>query len=157
MRTSTTIPAVMTYLFERLGQRLNSDISPEMLVTYGHPAPPMDATPDILCLGFTGIPGEPVIENVRQRQQAATSPDRETYELTCLASSYRGNETDLKVVTDSAFAIVDSVTAFLAQDHTMGGLVMRSRVMTDAVAPEQTEEGAIATIRFVIQIDAFTG
>lgn len=151
MRSQSLIPDVLDYLVTRL-----SELLPDVLVTDGPPIPPQDTEPDVLCVGFTGELGEPAIENTRARQQAAVSPDRETFEITNIASSWYGNDTGMKAVRDGAFAILNSVNAFIMNDHTLGNRVMRSRLMTDLVAEEQTEQGAVVTIRFVIQIDAFT-
>lgn len=130
---------------------------PDVQVTDGQPIPPEDHAPELLCIGFSGTLGEPAVENVRNRQQVATQPDRETYEVTCIASSWRGNDMDPQMVRDAAFGIIDLLATLLAKDHTLGGLVMRSRLMTDVMAQEQTADGAVCTIRFVVQLDAFTG
>lgn len=151
MKTATTIPQCIDYIYLRMYQSL-SDVH----VTDGQPPPPEDAEPLLLCIGFTGQLGEPSVENSRNRQQADTKPDRETYEVTCIASAWLGSDTSAKQVRDAAFGIVNSVGDFLAKDQTLGGLVMRSRLLTDALAQEQTTMGAVATVRFVIQIDAFT-
>jgi len=150
-RAVSTIPLVLDYLVSRCTSNM-----PNVKVTDGQPKPPEDAEPDLLCIGFTGTLGEPAVENSRSKQQAATSPDRETYEVTCLASSWKGNETDASDVRDAAFEILYQVARIVAQDQTLGGLVMRARILTDLLAQEQTTMGAVATIRFVLQIDAFT-
>lgn len=151
MRSQSLVPDVLDYLVERLTDQL-----PNVLVTDGTPKPPQDQEPDLLCIGFTGELGEPAIENVRYRQQLTTSPDRETFEISNIASSWYGNDTDVKAVRDGAYNILNGVNDFLMKDQTLGQRVMRSRLMTDVVSQEQTQKGAVVTIRFVIQIDAFT-
>lgn len=151
MRSQSVIPEVLDYMVTRL-----TELLPEVQVTDGPPIPPQDNEPDLLCIGFTGELGEPAIENTRARQQVATHPDRETFEITNIASSWYGNDTDTKIVRDGAFTLLNAVNDFIMGDHTLGNRVMRSRLMTDLVAEEQTEKGAVVTIRFVIQIDAFT-
>jgi len=151
MRSQSLIPDVLDYLVARLTESM-----PNVLVTDGMPKPPQDQEPDLLCIGFTGEMGEPAIENTRNRQQVATHPDRETFEIANIASSWYGNDTDIKPVRDGAYRILNGVNDFLMKDQTLGQRVMRSRLMTDVVAQEQTQKGAVVTIRFVIQIDAYT-
>lgn len=152
MKTASTIPGVLNYLVARC-----VGLMPDVKVTDGQPQPPEDSEPDLLCIGFTGTVGEPAVENTRSRQQMDTRPDRETFEITCLSSSWRGNDTDPQLVRDAAFDIVNRIAELLASDQTLGSSqVMKSRIVTDAVAQEQTTMGAVATIRFVIQVDAYT-
>lgn len=151
MNVVSTIPSVIDYLYQVSSTKLT-----DVLVTDGAPRPPEDQEPDLLCLAFTGQIGEPAVENTRFRQQAATAPDRETYEITCVSSSWRGHDNDAKTVRDAAYAIINKLGELLAMDQTLGGLVMRTRLMTDLAAQEQTDKGAVCTIRFVIQVDAFT-
>ncbi|MBX6382164.1 MAG: hypothetical protein IRZ07_04190 [Microbispora sp.] len=117
---------------------------------------PLDTDPDIVCIGFTGEPGEAAVEATRSRQQGATDPDRESYDITCLASSWQGHQSDPKTVRDRAYELVDRVAGELAADQTLGGVVMTARVSTEAFAQEQTSRGAVATVRFVVHIEAFT-
>lgn len=149
--TVSTIPDVLNFLV-----KLAKDNFRDVLVTDGQPIPPQDAEPDLLCIGFTGDPEEPAVEATRSTQQAKPVPDRETYEITCLASSWKGNDTDPVAVRETCFDIVNRFAQHIYKDHTLGKRVMRSRVMTTAFAQEQTTSGAVATVRFVVQIDAFT-
>ena len=152
MNEVSTIPRVLNWLVERMTLTL-----PNVMVTDGQPIPPKDSEPDLLCIGYTGDDGETSVENIRLIQQAANSPDRETYEITCLASVWRGNDSEnVVVVRDGCFAILNAVGAELAKDKSLGGLVLRARIMTDSFAQEQTDMGAVATVRFVVQVDAFT-
>lgn len=151
MTALSTIPHVLSELLTRFTQRI-SDVK----VTDGVPKPPEDIEPDLLCIGFTGEHGEPSVEDTRTSSEISRTPERESYDITCLASSWRGNNTDAELVRNSAFAIVDKVASELANDHTLGGLVLLARMRTSSLAQEQTNMGAVATIRFVIHIDAFT-
>lgn len=151
MRTKSSIPFVLPELVARF-----SRILPDVKVTDGRPKPPEDSEPDILCIGFTGEPGEPAVENTRTNEQLARDPDRESYDVTCIASSWRGNNTDAELVRNHVFGILNVISEELAKDHTLGGLVMLIRMHTDALAQEQTKMGAVATARFVLHVDAFT-
>lgn len=151
MRTASTVPLVLAELVDRFTKRLT-----HVSVSDGQVLPPRDVEPLILCIGFSGDPGEPVVENTRTIAQMTTDPKRESYGITCLASSWRGNEPDAQKVRDEAYGILDEVSEELARDHTLGGLVMMSRLHTDSFSQAQTNMGAVATIRFVIHIDAMT-
>ncbi len=151
MRTISTVPAVLDYLYDMCSLGL-----PELMVTDGMPKPPKDAEPNILCIGFTGIPGEPVVENNRELRQLASKPSSEEYGVICLASSWRRHDTDTKKVRAIAYGIIDSVNELLVNDHTLGGLVMRAMINSEQYAQEQTSMGVVATVRFTIYINAVT-
>jgi hypothetical protein len=119
--------------------------------------PHRDTEKDVVCIGFTGTPGVAAVEDTRSREGLATKPDREQYDVTCLASSWRGEERDAKVVRDAAYALVDAIAEDLAKDQRLGGLVLRANLTTSMFAQEQTSKGAVATLRFIVHIDAFTG
>lgn len=151
MRTTSTVPKVLTELVDCFTKSM-----PHVEVSDGQVLPPRDVEPLILCIGFSGDPGEPVVENTRTIAQMTTDPKRESYGITCLASSWRGNETDAQKVREEAYAILDGVSEELSKDHTLNGLVMMTRLHTDSFAQAQTNMGAVATVRFVIHVDAMT-
>jgi hypothetical protein len=142
----STIPAVLDYLIAGLKAQL-----PDLQIEDGQPITTDD---DLICVGFTGTPGEAAIVNTLSEQGRPRDPDREAYEITSLASAFDGG-TDAKAVRDRAFALVGEVAAFLNADPMLGGLVMRARLSTEALAPEQTSKGAVATVQFVIAVDAY--
>lgn len=145
----STVPAVLDELVRRARLAL-----PGVQVLDG--GPHRDTEPDVVAIGFTGTPGEAVVEDTRSREQLSADPDRERYEITSLASSWRGAEVDAKAVRDRAYGLVDTLNAELMRDSTLGGLVLRVRLSTVEFAPEQTSRGAVATVRFVIAVDAYT-
>lgn len=145
----STVPAVLDELVRRA--RL---VLPEAQVLDG--GPHRDTEPDVIAIGFTGEPGEVAVEDTRTREQLDVSPDRERYDITCLASSWKGNEHDPKAVRDRVYEMLDTLAAELERDQRLGGLVNRVRLSVLELAPEQTNRGAVATVRFVINVDAFT-
>jgi len=110
---------------------------------------------DFVAIGFTGLQGEEAVEAARTTEQMGAQPDREIYDITCLASSWSGDG-DPKAVRDQAYVLVDAFATALKGDRTLGGLAMRARLSTVALAQEQTEMGALATVRFIVRVDAFT-
>jgi hypothetical protein len=151
MKTVSTIPAVIDAIVA-LAQSVFS--TTDVQVLDGGPVKSTD--PNVVAIGFTGIQGEVAVESTRTRQQLTTDPDRESYEITCLASSWLGHEADPKEPRDYAYGIVNALAEALAENSRLGGLVMRANIRTEAFAPEQTSEGAVATVRFVIGVDAYT-
>ncbi|MEV7908513.1 hypothetical protein [Streptomyces anulatus] len=144
---ASTIPAVLDELLARARLAL-----PGVQVLDGQPT--TDTEPDVIAIGFTGAPGEPVVEATEERAQLAASPDRERYDVTCLASAWIGDD-DARKARDRAFELLETFRAELQRDSTLGGLVLSARLAVISFAPEQTSQGAVATIRFAVRIDAF--
>lgn len=153
MGNRSSIPAVIDYLVSRLTTLLGPI---GVVVTDGPPQPPQDVAPDIVCIGYSGTELDEVVDNTLARQQMTTSPDRETYTITSLVSSWQGNDVDMKVCRDQVFEIINRISDELSRDQTLGGIVMRIRMQTEALMQVQTLEGAVATARFVFGVDAFT-
>jgi hypothetical protein len=147
--TVSTASAVLDSLVTRVAAAL-----PEVRVLDGGPL--RDFKDDGLAIGYTPQFGDDVVSDTRTRDQMESSPDAERYDITNLAWSWHGSNTDQKAVRDRAYELVDAVAAELARDQTLGGLVMRAWVSSTALAQEQTNRGAVATVRFVISVYAFT-
>ena len=146
--TTSTIPACQDALVAAVRAAL-----PGMQVIDGQPVEELQ--PDVVCIGFTGQPGEAAVTSTLTREVYARSPDREQYDISCLASSWRG-DVDPKVVRDRAFELLDAVAGALADDQTLGGAVLRARLSAGSVIPEQTTDGATCTIGFTVHVDAFS-
>lgn len=110
--------------------------------------------PDIVMIGFNGEPGTEAITISREPADYGRHADHETYEISCLASSYRGG-TDAKLVRDRAFELVSIISAELDRDQTIGETVAQSYVSIGGVAPVMATTGAVCTVRFNIHADAF--
>ncbi|WP_433415034.1 hypothetical protein ACQP1V_36265 [Microtetraspora malaysiensis] len=143
----STIPNVLDDLLQRTRLAL-----PGVQVLDGQPV--TDTEPDVVAIGFTGSPGEAAVDATEDRAQLTTSPDRERYGITCLASSWRG-DTDARAVRDRVFELLAALRGELQRDPTLGGLVLSARMAVVAFAQEQTTAGPVATAQFEIRIDAF--
>lgn len=148
--TVSTIPACLDALVAAARRAL-----PGKQVVDGQPFEDIDD--DLICIGFTGTPGEAAVAETRSRRQGSTSPDRESYDITSVAYAWAGEQTDPKTVRDMAFGFVNAIAAELAADQTMGGVVMTISLRTASYAPEQTRDGAAAYVQFVAHVEAFTG
>lgn len=144
----STVPAVLDELVARARIAL-----PGVQVLDG--GPHRDTEDDVVAIGFRVPAGAAAVEDTRTREQLASSPDRERYEISCLASSWRGSEHDAKAVRDRVYEMIDALAAELERDPRLGGLVMRARLSTGMLAQEQTTKGAVATVAFVVAVDAF--
>lgn len=142
----STVPAALDALVTGLTAAL-----PDVQVVDGQP---VTTEGDVICIGFGGVDGEPGVESTRTREQLAREPDRERYDITCLASSWSG-DTDAKAVRDGAYDLLASVRDYLAVNPTLGGAAMQTRLSTESLTQSQTQEGALADIRFVVHVDAF--
>lgn len=147
----STVPAVLDAMVARFAAAF-----PDVQVLDGGPVRDTVLEGDLICVGFTSVLGEPAVEDTRTREQMSSDPDRESYDVTSICSSWQGEQKDPKLVRDRAYEILDAIAAELANDQTLGGLCMRARLTTHLFAPEQTMKGAVATIRFEIHVDAYT-
>lgn len=147
--TVSTVPACLSALVAAARRAL-----PGVQVVDGQPSDDIDD--DLLMVGFTGEPGEAAVTSTRAQQQGTPAPDRESYDVTCLAASWHGHHDDPVGVRVRAYELVNALAAELAADTTLGGTVGRSRISTDSFAQAQTERGATAVVRFVVHVEAFT-
>lgn len=143
----STVPAALDALVARWVAAL-----PDVQVSDGQPVATEN---DLIAVGFHDVPGEPAVNSTRTREQLAAQPDRESYDISCIASTFDGG-TEFKPVRDRVYELVNAVAADLADEDTLGGLVMQARVTADDLIQEQTEAGAVATVRFTVHVDAFT-
>lgn len=148
--TTSTIPAVLDELVARTRLAL-----PDVQVIDGPPVEVLEG--DVIFIGFTGVPGEPAVTDVRSARQYATSPNQESYDVACLLSSWPGGDTDMKAARDRAYGLLDAMASVLAKTPPLGGLVKRARISADTLIAEQTTKGgAVATIAATVHIDADT-
>lgn len=113
---------------------------------------PLQLDPDMICVGYS--PDRMGVES--DETPAGLQSGRESYGITCLASAWRGEETDPKAVRDIAFGMVAKVRAELARDPKLGGAVVNARLEFLDLDQEQTQSGPSATIQFVVRCQAFT-
>lgn len=145
---ASTIPAVLDALVAIARLALPTNVQ----VLDGQPT--VDTEPDVVAIGFTGNQGEPVVEAVEDRAQLGSGPDRERYDVLCLASSWRGDD-DARAVRDRVFGFIEAIRDELRRDPKLGGRALSARLAVLSFAPEQTTQGAVATVLFRIRIDAF--
>lgn len=80
---------------------------------------------------------------------------QQEFDVMCLARSWSGS-TNLKPRRDRAFALVSAVQAALDTDRSLGEAVTQARISSVIYIPAQiASQGALVTVVFHIQIDAF--
>jgi hypothetical protein len=146
--TTSTVPAVLDALVQRFTLAI-----PDAHVSDGQPVNLYD---DMVMVGFNGTPGGTSVTDARDREQMTSSPDREQYEITSVASAWKGVEDDVKAVRDRAYELVDAMAAELARDPQIGGLVMSVRLSSGNLAQYFTEDGVSVDVTVTISVDAFT-
>lgn len=146
----STVPHVLSSLVDLVSAAADDDTE----VLYGQPDHEVEG--DVIVIAFTGVANEAAVEDTRSVEELTRERDRERYEVTCMLSSWMGSDTDLKAVTERAFELLDLVGSVVAADQTLGQTCMRARVGFNALAPTQTQDGAVATIQFRVSVDAFT-
>jgi hypothetical protein len=147
---ASTIPTVLDALVTRWRLAL-----PGIEVIDGEPIKTPEK--DTVCVGCTVQPGSgaPVVQNTLDREQMSATPDRESYDITCVSASW-GGDSDTKPVRDRAFDLLDAVSVDLARDQTLGELVLQARMSTQSFTQEQTTKGPVAAIQFVVHVEAYT-
>jgi hypothetical protein len=123
---------------------------PQVQVFDGPPTEEMRG--ELVMIGWGG-PDQPGVTSTRSRQQYATAPDTESYDVACLLCCWLG-ESDLKAARDGVMALLDALGAALAANPRLGGLVKRCRISAETYVPEQTTDGAAATLLVTFHVDA---
>lgn len=81
--------------------------------------------------------------------------DAESIAVLCQVIA-RGGSTAIPTRRAAAFAAVDAAGQALDADHTLGGLVMRTRIDDLRLEQAQAEGGALALVSFTVFADALT-
>jgi hypothetical protein len=159
VRSSSTIPAVLAALLDTAARAL-----PDVQVTDG--APTGDVADDIVAIGTTGREGEVAVQASRAEGVLTTSANAESYDVSCVASSWRGAETDFAPVRAALFAMLDAIAAELAADPMLGGAATHARMTVTSYFQDQVTvtdadgapsgAGATATANFTVHVEAFT-
>lgn len=147
---ASSIPGALDGLYA-----LATRVLPEVQVWDG--APSGDLADDMVFVGWSGDDeDDTVVESTRTRDQVTTDPDHESYTITNIAYSWPGDGAEAKTARDRVYGFVNAIASELAADPTMGGVVGRAMLTTEAFAQSQTERGAAAAVRFTVSVDAWT-
>lgn len=131
---------------------------PDVQVLDGGPTTRVDN--DVIAIGYSGTVNEPDVRSTLAREQLDMEPDLERYDVMCMASAWRGDahragKPDAKTCRDRAFQLLGGIRDELIRDPRLAGTVAMARMTTLDVILDQTPDGPVCTIRFVVHIDAF--
>lgn len=142
----STVPDVMDELLTVLS------VWPDLSMWQFLDGPPVEElSNDIIVLGFN-LSGDAV--EYRQNP-SGLSGDRESYDIHGIASAYTGNEGDVSATRRRAFDAVAAIRAALKSNLTANGKAVRIRVTTGNYEPNQTTQGLVVDVQFVLSVDAF--
>jgi hypothetical protein len=150
----STIPAALNALVA-LAERAWPDVQ----VLDGGPTNHVQR--DVIEIGYSGSPNEPDVRSTLTREQLDMQPDLERYDVMCLVSAWRGDtrrdgRPDARTTRERAFELLAGIRSELGKDSRLGDTVMMARMSTLDMIADQTSDGPVCTIRFVVHIDAFT-
>lgn len=148
--TASTVPAVIDALVARFSLAI-----PDAHVCDALPISDRDSD-DWILVGFTGPTDEQAVTSSLTVEQMTSDPNREQYEIACMVSAWKGVEDDVKAVRDRAYELVNAMTAELARDPRLGGLVLQARLSAQNLDQYWSEGGVSVDVRVVISVDAFT-
>lgn len=147
----STVPATLTAFVALARSVLPEDVD----VFDGQPD--RDPADEAVVIGFTGDPQAAAVEDTRSVEEITRAVDRERYEITNLSTSWLGEDATMEEVRARAYEFIDLIAAAVAADHTLGGVVGKSRVSTTAMAQMQTTTGPSVVVMWTLTVDAFTG
>lgn len=94
-------------------------------------------------------------EGQESREGLAVDRTREQYTIHCGVSVLNGSS-NAPAARRRVFELLAAVGAALAADPTLGRTVLQVQIGTWTLAQQQGQTGAVATIAFGIDVDAFT-
>lgn len=112
---------------------------------------------EAITVGFNGdeTPGASAVDGQSSREGLAIGRDREQYTIQCSASVLNGSG-DISAARRRAYELYGLVGGVLAADQRLGGAVMTTQLGAARLVQDQTADGAVATVEFGIDCDAFT-
>jgi hypothetical protein len=133
---------------------------PDVQVLDGGPT--VEVRDDVIAIGYSGSAAEPDVRSTMTAEQLTMEPDRESYDVMCMASAWRGDahrggRPDARTVRERAFELLAGIRDELAKNSRLDGAVMMARMSTLDYVIDQSKAGPVATVRFQVHIDAYAG
>ena len=152
MAWASTVPGVL----DALVAAFQATPGLEGVRVFDGPVVSQAAPKEALCVGFSGDPTEPaVVQGQMQREGMVAAPSREQYSVQCAASVLNGSG-DISAARRRAYELFAAAGAALAVDPTLGRTVLSAQPGAATLAQDQTTDGALATVAFAVDVDAFT-
>lgn len=144
---SSTVPAAISALITILDNALGSDVQV-------HDGKPETAeTPDWVAVAYDPT-SETAVEFDREWASIGAQRLEEHYDVLCTLRSGSGDE-EIIDRRARAFALLDAVTAAIAEDYSLGGVVRVAAVLgPGSLDQSENRSGAAAGIRFRVKVEA---
>lgn len=113
---------------------------------------------ETVTVGFTDETAPDVVDAANSAGGMVNQPGREQYVIQCGVSVQKGTAEELPDARARAFELLDAVVDYLTANKTLGGAVMNATLgewHLRQYLPQNA--GAVATIAFGVNCDAFTG
>jgi hypothetical protein len=114
-------------------------------------APPQTQPGDFVAVAWAGPDADAVTMPV---VQAGARKQLATYDVISQVFAWQGN-TKVADCIDRCYAVLDTLTANLLADKTLGGACIEARPIDTALRLNQTGTGADATLSVVVQIQNY--
>lgn len=95
------------------------------------------------------------VEGQNAREGLAAAPDREQYTIRC-AVIVRDGGGNIAPARRRAYELLGEIGGVLAADQRLGNTVMIAQLGSWSLAQEQDAKGALVTLAFNVDVDAFT-
>lgn len=109
----------------------------------------------VISIGFVDENQDIAVTGNSMHEGLAVSPTREAFVIRCAASVLNGAG-DIAAARREAYRLVGVFGQIISANKTLGGLVLSTVITSASLHQDQTENGAMATVDFDVQCDAFS-
>lgn len=114
---------------------------------------------EVVVIGYQGGEDDAVADgSLALEGLTGGRPDRETYSVHCAVSVLNGGDPSVSVAAARARAgeLLNAMAEIITADSTLRGTVMNAGVSSWAMRADETTAGMVTTIKFDVDIDAYT-
>ena len=114
---------------------------------------------EVVVVGYQGAEDDAVADGtVLPEGLSGGRPDRESYSVHCAVSVLAGDDPSTAVATarNRACVLLAAVGDAITADRTLGRTVLRASPGSWAMRADETTAGMVTTIKFDVNIDAYT-
>lgn len=108
-----------------------------------------------LSVGYDGSEDGQASDGVAAVEGFGIEPNRERFTVTCLVQVLNGAG-DMRAARVRAFELLSAAAGAVAEDKTLGGVVMQAAVQDQTLSQLQTDRGAWVRLAFTVACEAFT-
>lgn len=117
---------------------------------------PYESPPDVfLCVAWDRSGQPSIVRAANSYTSMAATQNDESFDVSCLLSLWDGDKTPPQM-REAIFALFSALDAAVTADHTLGGVVLLSRIADYEFTPARRIEGSAAEIRFTVTNHAWS-